>query len=343
MDNLTHTFTAVALSHAGFNRKTRFATIALILGSNVLDIDIMTRIGGSVTYLKYHRGITHSLVGLTILAALLWGVLYWVARRAAPKKTGPPLDARWLFATCWVAAAIHLLLDFTNHYGVRPFLPFSARWYSWDIMFIADPLLWGLLAAGLGFPAILRLVSEEVGAKNRSLRGGAVFSLSALVALWGVRDVAHRRALSLLDARTYREENPQRLAAFPSPANPFNWVGVVETDSAFHVLSVNALGSDVDPDSPRVFRKPEPSPALTRAIKTRTGVVFSDFARFPWGQVDQMEEGFNVTLRDLRFFSPTSQTGGFVAEIELDKNLQVRSETFSFTGRETKLANRKDK
>jgi hypothetical protein len=101
---------------------------------------------------------------------------------------------------------------------------------------------------------------------------------------------------------------------------------VVETDSAIFALPANALESDVDPEQAKMFRKPEASVALDAALKTRTGITFSNFARFLWPQVVENEDGFTVTLQDLRFFRR-----GFVAEIELDKNLRVRSESFSFT------------
>jgi len=44
MDNLTHTLTAVAISHTGLNRKTRFATLTVILGGNAPDIDLLWRL-----------------------------------------------------------------------------------------------------------------------------------------------------------------------------------------------------------------------------------------------------------------------------------------------------------
>ena len=65
-----------------------------------------------------------------------------------------------------------------------------------------------------------------------------------MVALWGVRDFAHRRALSILDSRTYSGEIPQRFSALPDGMNPFTWTGVVETETSFHVVSVNALDAD---------------------------------------------------------------------------------------------------
>ena len=114
MDNITHTLTAVALSQAGLNRKTRFATLALVVGANLPDIDLVWAHGGSASYLKHHRGITHSFLGITVLAALLAAIIYFAGRRAAPKKNAPPLDARWLFFLCWIGTASHLLMDFTN-------------------------------------------------------------------------------------------------------------------------------------------------------------------------------------------------------------------------------------
>jgi inner membrane protein len=334
MDNLTHTLTGIALANAGLKRKTRYAMLALVVGCNLPDIDIVSEFWGTANYLKYHRGITHSILGAAVLACALAGVIYYFGRKAAPPgKTSPPLNAPWLLAICGIALESHVLMDFTNQYGIRPFLPFSGRWYGWDIMFIFDPLLLMVLVAGLAIPALFRLISEEVGARKPGFQRGAILSLCFLVGLWGVRDFAHRRVLNQLDAHTYGGENPVRLGAFPSPANPFDWVGVVETDSAYHVLAADALASDVDISDDRVFYKPESSPALEAAEKTRTAEIFLNFARFPWAMVEPTEKGYDIILRDLRFYSPQSRRTGFVTEVVLNKDLKVISQSFSFRGR----------
>ena len=67
-------------------------------------------------------------------------------------------------------------------------------------------------------------------------------------------------------------------------------------------------------------------------MKTRTASLFLDFARFPWGQVTETENGFNVTFQDLRHISFASDQRGFVVEVNLDKNLRVRSESLSLSG-----------
>jgi hypothetical protein len=107
---------------------------------------------------------------------------------------------------------------------------------------------------------------------------------------------------------------------------------VVETEMSFNVLPASALANDVDPRSALQFHKPQASGPLDAALKTRTGRIFMDFARFPWAQTEEDEEGFDVRIHDLRFYT-NSGPRGFLAEIELDKALRVRSESFSFTGR----------
>lgn len=331
MDNLTHSLTAVALSQAGLNRKTRFATITLIVGANLPDIDLVAAFGGSASYLKYHRGITHSILGAAVLATALGALVYFLGRKAPPaKKAGPPLDLRWLLAVSWIALFSHVLMDFTNSYGIRPFLPFSARWYAWDIMPIMDLLLWAFLILGLALPPLFRLISEEVGAAKTKPRGGAVFALCAMLALWGVRDLAHRRVLGFLDSHVYGRENPMQLGAFPSAANPFSWNCTVETGSAFYLLPANALDSDVDPEHATVLHKPDASPALAAATKTRTAQIFLDFARFPWPNIEDTDSGFFVSISDLRYAPPPGQRRAFVVDVELDKNLRVLSESFNF-------------
>jgi inner membrane protein len=333
MDNLTHTLAGLAISQAGFNRKTRYATFAIIVGANLPDIDLVSRIWGNVAYLEYHRGITHSIIGVTALAVLLASTVYFLGTRARPPKSGPPLNGGWLLLACWVATASHLLLDFTNSYGVRPFMPLNGHWYSWCIEPIVDPILWLILIAGLALPALFRLISEEVGARKTGFQRGAILSLCGLIALGGLRDFSHRRALNMLDAVDYGQTITQRIDAFPNFTNPFDWTGVVESSQAFYVLPVDVLAGRVAQQEARVYHKAEPSPALKSALATRTARVFMDFARFPWSEAVPSERGPTVIIRDLRFQPANSQRGGFAIQVQLNNELNVLSEEFSFTGR----------
>ena len=113
--------------------------------------------------------------------------------------------------------------------------------------------------------------------------------------------------------------------------NPFSRIGVVETETSFHVVGLNALDASGVPEEFETFLKPQSSPALAAAMKTPGGKVMLDFARFPWAQVGESDEGYQVSLCDLRFFNPSAKSRGFTLNVELDKNLQTRSENFYFT------------
>ena len=76
MDPLTHTATGLFLSRAGLNRLTPMAAPIVMLAANSPDIDIVTLAGGPLTYLHYHRHLTHALAAMPVMA-LLPVVLVW--------------------------------------------------------------------------------------------------------------------------------------------------------------------------------------------------------------------------------------------------------------------------
>ncbi len=94
---------------------------------------------------------------------------------------------------------------------------------------------------------------------------------------------------------------------FRKPTNPLMWSGVVETDNALVTLEV-PLGplAIFDPDLGEVYFKPEQSLALTNAVKSDVGIEFLSYARFPLAHVEPNGPGWQVRLRDMRFFSERS-------------------------------------
>jgi hypothetical protein len=107
----------------------------------------------------------------------------------------------WLYATALIAALSHLLLDWTNNYGLRPFFPFNPRWYAGSFMFIAEPVLWAMFLLALVMPWLFGLVAGEIGARRKEFRGRgwAIFALVGMVMLWGWRWSEHGRAQSLVE------------------------------------------------------------------------------------------------------------------------------------------------
>ena len=108
----------------------------------------------------------------------------------APNAKAPAAAVRWgwLYATALIAALSHLLLDWTNNYGVRPFFPFNPRWYAGSFVFIAEPVLWALLLLALVVPWLLGLADREIGARRKAFRGRgwAIFALTGMVVSVGL-------------------------------------------------------------------------------------------------------------------------------------------------------------
>ncbi len=246
MEPITHFLTGACLGRAGLNRKTALATLTLTLAAEAPDLDVLSRFGGPAFAFAHHRGFTHSFLGILIDAIVVVGFVYLIWRLRGRRLKDPNLPPRWglLFLYACLAGLSHILLDFTNNYGVRPFWPFSERWYSWDIVFIFEPIMFGFLLLGLVVPSLFSLIDREIGARRRGPRGrvAATVALAGVVLLWGLRDYEHRRAVSALAARTYQNAEPLRVSAYPTVIDPFRWYGVVETPGFFVLAPVYSLG-----------------------------------------------------------------------------------------------------
>ena len=130
MEPVTHFLVGAAIGRAAFNRRTAYATLACSLAAEAPDLDVLWHFAGPVAELKHHRGITHTFLAAPFVAlaiiAFIWLLdKYWFRRRKKQRAQAQAINYRWLFLATLTAALSHILLDFTNNYGVRPFFPFN--------------------------------------------------------------------------------------------------------------------------------------------------------------------------------------------------------------------------
>ena len=138
MFNSTHTFVGLAIARTGLDDWVPRAAITAVIASNFPDIDIITALSSTATYLEYHRGITHTFVGVPLLALGFTAVMYIFSGNFW--KT---------YLVALIAMSTHPLLDYTNTYGLRPFLPWNPTWYYGDLLPIIDPYLDAVLFTGI--------------------------------------------------------------------------------------------------------------------------------------------------------------------------------------------------
>ncbi len=173
MDNITHALAGLLLADAtvsSVQRRVRralpsgidapslarFRRAAVLLGvtaAEIPDADLVYSgpmvAMGKLGYLLHHRGHTHTVLWALVSAAVLFGVARWWWQRGlrgseradASSAIVSRIGLRALLLLAIMGTLSHLLLDFTNSYGVHPFWPFDNRWYYGDAVFIVEPWL----------------------------------------------------------------------------------------------------------------------------------------------------------------------------------------------------------
>jgi inner membrane protein len=325
MDPITHMMTGAVLARTGFNRKAAYATLAMTLAAEAPDLDTLWSIRGPIAVFQHHRGWTHTLLGLPLEAAVVVGAVYlfhrWRLKRGKPIKQAAPIRWGLLYGFALIALLSHLLLDWTNNYGLRPFFPFNPHWYAGSLVFIFEPVMFAILLIALIAPSLFGLINSEVGARKPAFRGRgwAIAALLAIVALWGGRAVEQQQAIQLaLNSGDFgpAPNNVQILnvTAEPYPTNPFRWQAIVETPDFYQLAAVDTLNNTVatNPHSD-IFYKPAETPDTLAAKKSWLGHVYLDWSRIPLvtqSDTNPITGITTVTFRDLRFLYGTSLTQG---------------------------------
>jgi len=128
----------------------RVAILAVALGAVFPDVDIFVDAFSRdpLAIAHYHRGFTHSFVGLPIfavvLAALTRVFFSWYAKHSGREEWTPP-SFTFLFAIYATGIASHIILDGFTSFGTRMLNPFSKDRVAWDFLFIIDFILTALL------------------------------------------------------------------------------------------------------------------------------------------------------------------------------------------------------
>ena len=324
MDNITHTLTAVMMSKAGLNRWCPRATAVAVIAANAPDVDFVSAFAGDLGILSYHRGETHSVLWMPVVALLPLVLMLVFARKGM----------RWVraYMVSLLVVATHIMLDATNIYGVRLFAPISDEWFHLDIASVIDLLIITIMLLGAGWLLLSRIVSSEMGARAPGGLGIAIFVLTVLLVVNMGRYVMHQRAIGVLEARLYAGAAPVRVAAFPQVASPFRWRGLVETGNAYMIFDMDLLRDQFNPEGGRSLLKSQASGSIEAARETDAFQRFLQFSKYPLWRVTPMDEpsgAAQVQVMDLRFGLPGEDR--FAATAMVDRNNKVLRSWFQYS------------
>ena len=179
MDPVTHGITGALLGKGYFSdRNGRVAIFAATLGAVFPDIDTVADAisRDPLAIIKYHRGITHSFVGLPFFAAILAWLTRWAARRL--KIEAPSFGVLTLIYGVGIAS--HILLDGMTSFGTRMLTPISQQRVAWDLLFIIDLAFTSIVL----LPQIIAWIySDRADSRVRAVKMWILFTLAA-IASW---------------------------------------------------------------------------------------------------------------------------------------------------------------
>lgn len=323
MDTVTHGLTgwlvARALPDDWKGEHPAIATAVVALGSVLPDVDNAASLLGSALYLRVHRGLSHSLLGISV-SSLVLALLF--------ACFGKWKDTKRLFLLALLGQVSHVALDLLNAYGTQVFQPFSDARLSLDLLFVVDLLFSGIVIAGI---ALSR------GGKS----GRARVAMASLAVYVGVAALLHGRAVDLVRDAAVRsgvrvvtasalpllpsvalpsmdrlgfatpavaspaeKDHPGSRAAVkrrsvPFPAGPFAWNGFVDDGRTFLRAEVDPLAGTLEWKQRELRGADVPEVRGLRGLSDVETYLW--FARFPAVHVTADHGRTEVTFYDMRF------------------------------------------
>ena len=186
MDTITHGIAGALIGKAVFRGEDMFAarpmnrarilTWSLMLGAIFPDSDVFRDMFShdKLLIVTWHRSITHSLILLPLWALLL----AWITHAFCKWRKWEAPSFAALAGIYALGILSHILLDLVTTFGTMIWSPLEWSRPAWDMIFIVDFTLSGILLA----PQFLAWIySQPERMRTRALRTWLVFALATLV------------------------------------------------------------------------------------------------------------------------------------------------------------------
>jgi inner membrane protein len=191
------------------------------LAQSVPDIDFVTAFffHGAENVVA-HRGLTHSIL-FGILSTFF---LTWLVKNVIHKTPLPYKNVFLLFA---VNIFSHLFVDTFNAYGVGLLMPFDSHRYTFNVLFVADPLF--SLAPFISF-LFLIFLNKSHHRRVIWIKTGIYFS-----ALYLVIAVANKAIVNEAVRTSLKQQGkPAEFFTTPSPFNSLLWFVAVKDTAGYY-------------------------------------------------------------------------------------------------------------
>ena len=324
MDTITQGLLGAVTAQLGFRERIgRDASWVAAATAVVADLDVFIRpvmnLAGmednGLAMMYHHRGLSHSLLMVPIIAAAAAG-LWWLGRRKwagrqvaraerdgsglshgedPPRKTRHMPAFRLLYACCFVAALSHPLLDWCTSYGTQMLSPITNTRYAIDAIPIIDIFYTPALILTLLVCWLVRRFKSKPG------RAAIIVGITGFVLSTGYIAVGAAIGWSLR-TQAGRILKTDDTRAYPMLGTIFLWRITAEDNDAWHVAGHNVL-----------FSAPLGKSRFTRVAKidnewVRRAARLEEAGTYEWFAMGQMRAAYSqrdglhfVEFHDMRY------------------------------------------
>lgn len=294
MDPVTHIVSGALAGQAVRERFPLFGRLLpwfTALAAWAPDLDNLSSFFGMETYLRYHRGLTHSILGGLALAGLI-AILPRVFKRLERHVS--------VWALAYGCVLLHIWLDLITAFGTMILLPFSDYRASLDAVFIIDPFLTGVLL-------ICLLYSFRRETRRAAAVTGLVFCL-----VYPLGCIAVREAAGALFQKTMGQPPVTGVVqALPDGFSPVFWKVIVSDGGTVAVTTFDLR----DPSKPQpvIVGREADRTALERLSRTASYVgTWNWFAETPMLlRSEPTDAGRKMIFADARFLSVQPALGAY--------------------------------
>lgn len=284
MDSVSQIALGSALTIATMGRRTavwKSAFWGLVAGT-LPDFDVFIDHGNALANMINHRGNSHSLLYLLLLAPLLGWCIARLQGEGAHWR-------RWSLAMALVLVT-HPILDWFTVYGTQLLRPFSREAYGLGSVFVIDPLYTLPLLIGVGVALCRKSFA--------GLRGNQIgLLLSSLYLAWSVLAQQHVGGVARASLAAQGIAAPQLLVT-PTPLNTLLWRVVAMDDTHYW----EGYHSVFDKNRAMAWTRHERGTALQSQYAPHAPAI-AQLAHFADGFMKLEQEDDALYLSDLRMGS----------------------------------------
>ncbi|MEN2768287.1 metal-dependent hydrolase [Ornithinibacillus xuwenensis] len=320
MDTGTHIVMGVALAGLSTldpvvsNDPTLFNAVFVgtIVGSHAPDFDTVLKLKNNATYIRHHRGVTHS-----VPAVIFWGVLI----ASLIHLFVPQVNFFHLWAWIFAAVVIHVLVDIFNAYGTQAYRPFTEKWIAHGFINTFDPYIFTLHLAGIG--------AWLLGANP----GYTWLLIYTVILLYYIKRFMDKQEI----VKKIHENIPDTTEIATSPTIKQNyWRIAITTPTKFYVGTVENGHIEIVDEFHKV---PLPNSLIIDIAKEDKNIsAFLSFSPVYRWEINEFDDYTEVRFIDLRYRSRSYYP--FVAVVQINEEHEIISSYTGWIFSEHKLQNK---